>query len=191
MEEFMMIAAKRGHNPASAKSGYAVAEAMQSYVSNPRAAKPPASTASTARSGPRQEPALFAELVSSSASGGSAAVEAIRAGFPASMLKSASRYFGITDARMQAIVRLPASTAARLEKKAAKMDAAASERLYRMGMVTRMAIELFGDAAMAVAWMREANHALGDVAPLDLMDTEPGAASVRQALNAIATGGPA
>jgi putative toxin-antitoxin system antitoxin component (TIGR02293 family) len=187
----MMIDTKQGRSPAGAKSGHAVAESMQSYVSNPRAAKPPARAASPARSQTRQEPAVFDDLVSNQASGGFAAVEAIRAGFPASMLKSASRYFGITDARMQAIVRVPASTAARLEKKAAKIDAAASERLYRMGMVTRMAIELFGDAAMAVAWMREANHALGDMAPLDLMDTEPGAASVRQVLNAIATGGAA
>jgi hypothetical protein len=37
--------------------------------------------------------------------------------------------------------------------------------------------------------MRATNHALGDVAPLDLMDTEPGAATVRLVLNAIASGG--
>jgi putative toxin-antitoxin system antitoxin component (TIGR02293 family) len=52
-----------------------------------------------------------------------------------------------------------------------------------------MAIDLFGDQDAAIAWMRVTNHALGDVAPLDLMDTEPGAATVRQMLNAIATGG--
>lgn len=189
----MMTATKRGRSPASGKSGHSVAEAMQSHVSNPRAAKPApaAAMAAPARSSLRHQPALFAGLVANSASGGFAAVEAIRAGFPASMLKSASRYFGITDARLQAIVGVPASTAARIEKKAANIDAAASERLYRMAMVTRMAIESLGDPAMAVAWMREANHALGDVAPLELMDTEPGAASVRQALNAIATGGAA
>jgi uncharacterized protein (DUF2384 family) len=37
--------------------------------------------------------------------------------------------------------------------------------------------------------MRQPNRALGNTAPLDLMDTEPGAVSVRQVLNAIATGG--
>jgi uncharacterized protein (DUF2384 family) len=37
--------------------------------------------------------------------------------------------------------------------------------------------------------MRQPNSALGNAAPLDLMDTEPGAVSVRQVLNAIATGG--
>jgi putative toxin-antitoxin system antitoxin component (TIGR02293 family) len=58
-----------------------------------------------------------------------------------------------------------------------------------MGMVTRMAIDLFGEQAAAIAWMRATNHALGDVAPLDLMDTEPGAATVRLVLNAIAGGG--
>jgi putative toxin-antitoxin system antitoxin component (TIGR02293 family) len=58
-----------------------------------------------------------------------------------------------------------------------------------MGNTTRMAIEVFEDAERAAAWMREPNKTLGGVAPLELMDTEPGAISVRQVLNAIATGG--
>lgn len=177
---------KPGKTGSVSKGGPLAAEAAARY-----AAKPRRRSESASRFLEEGAPSLeaFGELVSRAPAGGSGAVEAIRAGFPAAMLKSASRYFGVTDARMQGIVRVPASTAARLEKAASKIDAAASERLFRMGMVTRMAIELFGDQAAAVAWMRATNHALGDVAPLDLMDTEPGAATVRLVLNAIATGG--
>ena len=137
----------------------------------------------------RADPGMFTQLVSDAPLGGFAAVQAIREGYPATMLKAASSFFGVTDARIQGIARVPASTASRLEKNAARIDAAATERVYRMGTVTRMAIEVFEDQAAAIDWMRQPNRAFDDTAPLDLMDTEPGAVAVRQVLNAIATGG--
>ena len=73
----------------------------------------------------------------------------------------------------------------------ANIDPAATERVFRMGAVTRMAIDVFEHETSAIAWMRQPNSALGNAAPLDLMDTEPGANSVREVLNAIATGGAA
>ncbi|RXZ38710.1 DUF2384 domain-containing protein [Oxalobacteraceae bacterium CAVE-383] len=132
---------------------------------------------------------LFARLVSEESFIGIKAVNAIREGYPAEILKAASYYFDVPDARIQIIVQVPASTASRLQKKHAKIDSAATERIYRMGAVARMAIDVFENEASAIEWMRMPNHALGDAAPLDLMDTEPGAATVRQVLNAIATGG--
>lgn len=132
---------------------------------------------------------IFSQIISAAPLGGFAAVQSIRDGYPAAILKAASRFFGVTDARIQDIARVPASTASRLEKNAARIDAGATERVYRMGTVTRMAIDVFEDEATAIEWMRQPNRALADTAPLDLMDTEPGAVSVRQVLNAIATGG--
>ena len=132
---------------------------------------------------------LFSRLVSDVPVGGIAAIRFIREGYSAKVLKAASGFFGVPEARIQKIVHVPASTASRLEKKEANIDSAATERVYRMGMVTRMAIEVFESAPSAIEWMRQPNRALGDAAPLDLMDTEPGAVSVRQVLNAIATGG--
>ena len=134
---------------------------------------------------------MFVQIVSGAPLAGSAAVQAIREGYPAGILKAASSFFGVTDARIQNIAQVPASTASRLEKNAARIDAAATERIYRMGTVTRMAIDVFENEATAIAWMRQPNPALDNTAPLDLMDTEPGAVSVRQVLNAIATGGAA
>ncbi|MGV8897717.1 MAG: type II toxin-antitoxin system Xre/ParS family antitoxin [Burkholderiaceae bacterium] len=137
----------------------------------------------------RVTPEMFNQIVSGAPLAGFAAVKSIRDGYPARILKSASSFFGVSDARIQSITQVPASTANRLESNEAKIDSAATERVYRMGAVTRIAIDVFEDESSAIDWMRQPNKALGNMAPLDLMDTEPGAVSVRQMLNAIATGG--
>lgn len=131
----------------------------------------------------------FQAIVSDAPCGGTAAIQAIREGYDAQILKDASDYFGVSDARIRRIANVKLATVVRLEKSHAKIGLAATERVHRMGMVTRIAIDVFEDRDAAVAWMRQSNQALGNVAPLDLMDTEPGATSVRQVLNAIATGG--
>lgn len=133
----------------------------------------------------------FADMVSAEPLAAAIAISAIRRGYPARILKDTSRFFSVPDARIQAVTRVAPSTASRLEKADAKLDPGASERIYRMGTVARMAIGVFEDETAALAWMRQPNRALGDAAPLDLMDTEPGAMAVRQVLNAIATGGAA
>lgn len=137
----------------------------------------------------RADAKMFAQIVRGAPLAGFAAVKSIREGYSAQILRAASGFFGVPDARIQRIAHVPASTASRLEKKLAKIDSAATERVYRMGTVTRMAIEVFESEDSAIDWMRQPNRALGNAAPLDLMDTEPGAVSVRQVLNAIATGG--
>ena len=146
-------------------------------------------TLATPSAARRVDAKMFTQIVAGEPLAGFSAVKVIREGYSARVLKSARHFFGVPDARIQHIAQVPASTANRLEKNAAKIDAAATERVYRMGTVTRMAIEVFENAAAAIEWMRQPNRALGNAAPLDLMDTEPGAVSVRQVLNAIATGG--
>lgn len=148
-----------------------------------RLARRPGATAASA------DTALFSRIVSGKPLAGLEAIAAIREGYSARILKAASSFFDVPDARIQLIAQVPASTASRLEKKEARIDPAATERVFRMGTVTRMAIEVFEDEAAAIAWMRQPNRTFGDVAPLDLMDTEPGAIAVRQVLSAIATGG--
>ncbi|WP_295751388.1 antitoxin Xre/MbcA/ParS toxin-binding domain-containing protein [Undibacterium sp.] len=176
IKEKSSTAAARASKPAGASK-------LRSAVKNPT----PRLKAVGGRSG-TLDPRMFANIVEHGPRGFDA-VQLIREGFPAKILKSVSGFFGETEARILSIVRVPATTASRLEKAAAKIDSAATERVYRMGAVTRMAIEIFEDKEHAIAWMRQPNLALGNAMPLELMDTEPGAVSVRQILNAIATGG--
>lgn len=134
-------------------------------------------------------PGSFSELLQQFGARGGDPVEAIRVGFPASLLKDTGQYFDVPAQRIRGIVRLPETTALALVKRGALMDAAASERLWRLADLMSMAIAIFDDEEMAKTWLRTPNLSFHDVAPMDYLDTEPGAAAVRQVLTAIATGG--
>lgn len=161
------------------------------HPAQPPPRRPAAAKAGSARAAAKGQTDPFARLVRGEPIAGRDAIFAIREGYDAAILKAASRFFDVPDSRIQQIAQVPASTAGRLERKQARIDSGATERIYRMGAVTRMAVEIFDGEAAAVDWMRQPNRALGNAAPLELMDTEVGAVSVRQVLNAIATGGAA
>ena len=133
----------------------------------------------------------FGVLVQQFASNRNEAIEIIRKGLPASVLKDASEYFGVPLSKIRAIVRLPESTAARLAQRQGEVDAAVSERIWRLADVVHMATDVFEDDEAAKVWLRSPNRTFLNSAPMDYLDTEPGARSVRQVLNAIATGGAA
>jgi putative toxin-antitoxin system antitoxin component (TIGR02293 family) len=134
-------------------------------------------------------PASFTDLMEQFTTKRGDPVEAIRIGFPASLLKDAGQYFDVPAQRIRAIVRLPETTAHTLSKRGARMDAASSERLWRLADVMSIAREIFDDEEQAKLWLRTPNLSFHDTAPMDYLDTEPGAIAVRQVLNAIATGG--
>lgn len=148
--------------------------------------KPGTSAKSKAR---RVTKDLFAQSALQVPLVGLGAVKSIREGYSAWILKSASSFFDVPDSRILYIAHVAPTTAGRLEKNDANIDAAATERVFRMGAVTRMAIDVFENEKNAIAWMRQPNLALGGTAPLDLLDTEAGGDCVRQVLNAIETGG--
>ena len=131
----------------------------------------------------------FGALVQQCASDRHAAIDAIRGGLPAALLKDAGAYFNVPMKRIRSIVRVPEKTAAALVKRGACLDASASERLWRLADVVTIAQDVFEERHAACAWMRTAHRTFADVAPMDLLDTEPGATAVRQVLSAIATGG--
>jgi putative toxin-antitoxin system antitoxin component (TIGR02293 family) len=116
-------------------------------------------------------------------------VAAIRMGLDADLLTAAGDYFEVPAARIRAITRVPDTTAHRLIKRHALLDSAASERLWRLADVAAMAEDVFEDETSAKQWLRSPNQAFLGGAPIDYLDTEPGAKAVRQVLNAISTGG--
>ena len=138
-----------------------------------------------------QAPNGFADILRNLTSDRRRAIDAIRAGFPASLLKDAGLYFDVPAHRIRAIACLAETTAHALVKRGASLDAAASERLWRLADLVAMARDVFEDEETAKSWLRKPNHAFHDAAPMDYLDTELGAMSVRQVLNAIATGGAA
>lgn len=153
------------------------------------ASRPRQSTVPTP--GPDQDQARngFADILRELASDRNLAIGAIRAGFPASLLKDTGLYFNVSAQRIHAIAHLPEPTAHALVKRGANLDAAASERIWRLADLVTMAREVFEDEESAKTWLRTPNRAFDDVAPMEYLDTEPGAMAVRQVLTAIATGG--
>ena len=131
----------------------------------------------------------FADILRDLTADRNLAIGAIRAGFPASLLRDAGLYFNVSTQRIRAITRLPETTAHALVKRGANLDAAASERIWRLADLMTMAREVFEDEESAKIWLRTPNRVFHDVAPMEYLDTEPGAMAVRQVLNAIATGG--
>ena len=64
-----------------------------------------------------------------------------------------------------------------------------SDRLYRLARIMAIASEYLGDAERARRWLKRPNRALGGLAPVAAIDTEPGARQVENLLGRIAYGG--
>lgn len=142
-----------------------------------------------ARAEPDMANNAFAELVHELACGRHEAVAAFRAGLSERVLKDAGTYFNVPLKRIRAIAHIPETVAHTQVKRGGAMDAKASEGIWRLADVTAMADEVFLDAEAAKTWLRTTNRTFHDNAPMDYLDTEPGATAVRQVLNAIACGG--
>jgi putative toxin-antitoxin system antitoxin component (TIGR02293 family) len=64
-----------------------------------------------------------------------------------------------------------------------------SDRLYRLARIIALARESLGEDEVAARWLKRPNRALGGVAPVAAIDTEPGARQVENVLGRIAYGG--
>ena len=131
----------------------------------------------------------FIEIMRDLPSDQQLAINAIRAGFPTSMIKDTGIYFDVPTKRIEAIARPAEHPAHLLAQRGANLDAAASERIWRLANLMSIASRIFEDEEAAKTWLRTPNRAFNSVAPMEYLDTEPGAMAVRQVLNAIATGG--
>jgi putative toxin-antitoxin system antitoxin component (TIGR02293 family) len=63
-----------------------------------------------------------------------------------------------------------------------------SERSYRIARLTDRAYQVFENSEKVARWFSEPNFALGNIKPLDLAKTEPGAKLVEQVLGRIEHG---
>jgi putative toxin-antitoxin system antitoxin component (TIGR02293 family) len=64
-----------------------------------------------------------------------------------------------------------------------------SDRLYRLARIVALARQSLGSQERAVVWLKRANRALGGIAPVNAIDTEPGARQVENVLGRITYGG--
>lgn len=114
-------------------------------------------------------------------------IDAVRTGLPHAALASVMELLGLSADTVSSALSLPKRTLSR-RKREARLTPEESDRLVRLARVAAAAIDLFGEAARAAAWLRKPNRALGNVAPLALMDTDIGMRQVEDLLGRIAHG---
>lgn len=128
----------------------------------------------------------FVQLMKSLARPGADPVSMIRKGLPVGVLGDAATLLGLPEARVRTFAGLSVHAAKALSGRHGAMDSAASERMWRLADVMLLAQRALGGEDAAAAWIRSPQPVFGHAAPLDWLDTEPGGASVRRVLEAIA-----
>ena len=118
------------------------------------------------------------------------AIETVRTGLPPSAIDEAVEYMDVPRKDLLAALRIPVSTFHRRLAANEPLSPAESEKVLRLGEITRRAEETFGSAKAAREWLVVENLALGG-SPLSLVDTETGAAQVRRVLATLNYGGTA
>jgi putative toxin-antitoxin system antitoxin component (TIGR02293 family) len=114
--------------------------------------------------------------------------DAIREGFPQPVIARLQEASGLTLEQLaQSLDLSPRSLQRR--KAAGRLARHESDRIYRLARIIALAKRSLGRESTAASWLQHPNRALGGNAPLDLIDTEPGARAVENVLGRIAYGG--
>ena len=107
--------------------------------------------------------------------------EMVRSGFPYRPFETVVNRLGLSRAQVGAALGLPERTMAR-RKVEGKFQARESESIFRFLRIAAHAFETLQSDKNAAAWLTAPNRALAEVVPLDLLDTELGAAQVDEVL---------
>ena len=113
---------------------------------------------------------------------------AIRQGFPQKVVAEIMDSAGLTLKELAASLDLSARSLQR-RRREGRLAKYESDRIYRLARITALAKRYIGDDERARRWLKRPNRALAGRAPLDLINTEPGARAVENVLGRIAYGG--
>lgn len=109
----------------------------------------------------------------------------IRRGLPWVLASKLQEELGLNDEVFAGFLGVSSRTLARRRSDAGSLDTAASDRLYRIMRVVKLAAEVFEDEALGLRWLRREQVGLGGAIPLTLLDTEPGFEAVETLLHRI------
>jgi len=113
--------------------------------------------------------------------------ETVKTGLPYAALEALMGKFGLPREKTAAALHLPQRTIAR-RKKQKRLQADESDRLLRLARISAQAAVTLGSEEKAAQWLRRPNRALGNQAPLDLMDGDIGVRQVEEVLGRIEHG---
>ena len=112
---------------------------------------------------------------------------AVRKGLPFSALEALQKEVDLTLKQLIAVLGMRERTIARRKEKR-HLTAAESDRLYRVARTVAQAMSVLGNTDKARTWLKRPNRALGNEAPLALLDTDIGARQVEELLLRVAYG---
>jgi len=115
--------------------------------------------------------------------------DTIRTGFPVDAVERLATELGIPARRLMKLLALSPATMGRRKLKGKPLTAQESDRLYRIVSVYATAIRLFeGDREAARDWLLRPVRGLGNLVPLEQLDTEPGTEAVLDLIGRIEHG---
>lgn len=113
--------------------------------------------------------------------------QTVKEGLPYASFEALSARLGLDRDEAATALHLPHRTIAR-RKKQQKLRADESDRVLRLARISAQAAETFGSETKATEWLRRPNRALGNVIPLQLLDTDIGVYQVEEILGRIEHG---
>lgn len=119
----------------------------------------------------------------------SVVIRAVDKGFESASVSRLAEYISVPEGDVLAAVDISRSTFSR-RKKAKRLTAEESDRLYRLTRLLSRAVAVLGDEAEARVWMRTPKRALGEVSPLNMARTDAGVQEVEDLLGRIEYGIP-
>ncbi len=114
--------------------------------------------------------------------------EAIREGFPPAVVEELMRASGLSLKELAESLDLSPRSLQR-RRRSGRLARFESDRLYRLARIVALARQNLGTQDLAMRWLKRTNRALGGLAPIAAIDTEPGARQVENVLGRIAYGG--
>lgn len=115
-------------------------------------------------------------------------VKRIRAGLPAEAFIQIADRLNLSHEILAAKLGLTTRTINRKRKAGETLSSEESEKLMRVARVWNSARDIFTTDSAIAQWLMTAAVPLGHVAPLDLLDTDVGAADVEGFIKGIAYG---
>jgi putative toxin-antitoxin system antitoxin component (TIGR02293 family) len=138
----------------------------------------------------KRESWVLPESGAESAGGGNPATQiaAIREGYDAGVVDRVAETIGIPRKRLAEALRLADRTVRHRARLGQRLTAGESEKIFRVQQVYAKAVEALESAETARAWLVAPAQGLGNVCPLEFLDTGLGFREVTNLLAAIEWG---
>jgi putative toxin-antitoxin system antitoxin component (TIGR02293 family) len=112
----------------------------------------------------------------------------IRKGLPTATLHQAATRLGIPTGNLAEKLGISKRTVIRKRSGAKPFSIAESEKLLRLGRICNILRTLFRSDDAVAEWLEKPDAALGQRAPIDLLDTEIGAREVEDLIQSLSYG---